>query len=451
MNSYDEYLANKLHQSPRKGVQFSGIDKTLFSWQRDLVARALDRGRFALFTDTGTGKTLMQLEWARNIPGRVLILAPLAVAEQTVREGAKLGISPKYLREDDGKTRLVVANYEMLSHFDASLFKGIVLDESSILKSFTGRIRTQIIETFQDTPYRIACTATPAPNDHMELGNHAEFLGEKSRTEMLAEYFVHDGGSTSSWRIKGHAQEIFWRWVCSWAAFMGKPSDLGYSDDEYQLPELRMHEHVIPVDHHAAQKAGHLFAFQARTLNEQRAVRRGTAEERVNMAVELANGHGPAIVWCELNTESAALAKAIPDSIEVIGSDSPEKKHESLTKFSDGEYRVMVTKPKIAGFGLNWQHCNRVVFVGASHSFEQTYQAIRRCWRFGQTKPVDVHIIRAETEDGVVSNYKRKEDQFREMRRQMVEHTRHSLEGARWVEYAPDEPMILPDWLVSQS
>lgn len=444
---YQEYIEAKMQTSQRVGIDHGPLSDVLFQWQRDLVSRALRRGRFCLFTDTGTGKTMMQLEWARHIPGRVLILAPLAVAEQTVREGAKLGMIPKYLRADDGETRIVVANYEMLDHFDAADFDGIVLDESSILKAYDGKTRTAIIDAFAGTPYRLACTATPAPNDHMELGNHSEFLGEKTRAEMLAEFFCHDGGDTSQWRLKGHAEDIFWRWVCSWAAFMGRPSDLGYSDSDFQLPPLEMHEHVIGVDHLAARKSGMLFALQARGLNEQRAVRRGTADERVNMAVELANGHQPAVIWCELNTESDALSRAINDSVEVRGSDSHEDKHAALTGFSDGKHRVMVTKPKIAGFGLNWQHCNNVIFVGASHSFEQTYQAIRRCWRYGQTRPVHVHIIRAETEDEVVANYKRKEAQFSEMRVKMVEHTKNAMEQNRWVEYEPGIEMEIPSWL----
>ena len=446
--NYEKYIKGKMAVSERIGIPDAEISPVLFPWQADLVCRALGRGRFCLFTDTGTGKTLMQLEWAKHVAehGRVLILAPLAVAEQTVAEGVKLHMALKYLREDDGSP-IVVTNYEMLSHFNAEDFAGIVLDESSILKSFTGKIRTQIIESFAMTPYRLACTATPAPNDHMELGNHAEFLGEKSRTEMLAEYFVHDGSSTQAWRLKGHAEDIFWRWVCSWAAFMGRPSDLGFSDEDYQLPPLRMHEQVIAVDHKAAQVGGTLFAMQARTLNDQRAVRRGTMSERVKLAAMLANGHGPAVIWCELNAESAALRKAIPGAVEVVGSDSPEKKHAALTGFSSGDIRVLVTKPSIAGFGLNWQHCNNVIFVGASHSFEQTYQAIRRCWRFGQESAVNVHIIRAETEDAVVSNYNRKEKQFAEMRTKMVEHTRSAMEGARWVEYNPSKKMETPNWL----
>ena len=446
--NYKKYISGKMEVSERVGITGAHISDALFPWQADLVARALSRGRFCLFTDTGTGKTIMQLEWAKHVAekGRVLILAPLAVAEQTVTEGVKLDMALKYLREDDG-SRIVVTNYEMLSHFNPEDFVGIVLDESSILKSFTGKIRTQIIDSFAATTYRLACTATPAPNDHMELGNHAEFLGEKSRTEMLAEYFVHDGSSTQAWRLKGHAEDIFWRWICSWAAFMGRPSDLGFSDDDYHLPALRMHEHIIEVDHKAAQTGGTLFAMQARTLNEQRSVRRGTMTERVKLAAMLANGHDPAVIWCELNAESAALRKAIPGAVEVVGSDSPEKKHAALTGFSRGDIRVMITKPSIAGFGLNWQHCNRVIFVGASHSFEQTYQAIRRCWRFGQERPVNVHIIRAETEDAVVSNYNRKERQFSEMRAKMVEHTRNAMEGARWTEYNPCSGMKIPSWL----
>ena len=446
--NYSEYIERKFDTSPPAGIDGVEVSDVLFPWQADLVRRALSAGRFCLFTDTGTGKTLMQLEWARHVSakGRVLILAPLAVAEQTSREAKKLGLDVPYRREDDG-SQILVANYEMLSHFDSGAFEGIVLDESSILKAYDGRTRNAIISEFERTPFRLACTATPSPNDHIELGNHSEFLGVKSYSEMLAEFFVHDGKTTQAWRIKGHAEELFWRWVCSWAAFMGQPQDLGYSGDGYDLPPLKMHEHTIDVDHVVARESGMLFAMEARTLSEQRAIRRGTLKRRIEICSGLADCDEPVIVWCELNTEGDALEKSIPGAVQIKGSDSPDVKRDRMLAFSDGDIRVMVTKPKIAGFGLNWQHCARVVFVGASHSFEATYQAIRRCWRFGQKRPVNVHVIRAETEGAIIANYRRKEADFRTMQHEMIRHSANAMAGTRWVDYSPATSMEVPSWL----
>ena len=419
MSSYSDFLASKLSKFEPKGVPDAEISVSpkLMLHQRDLVTWALRRGRAAIFADTGLGKTIMQLEWARHIAnhGRVLILAPLAVAQQSVREGARFGIECRYLKEDDGVTQIAVTNYDRLHRFDPRAFVGIVLDESSILKSYDGSTRTSLIEAFSRTPYRLACTATPAPNDFTELGNHSEFLGSKTRVEMLSEYFAHDGGSTSDWRVKGHARKDFWIWVASWGAVVRKPSDLGYDDAGYDLPPLRWQEHVIPVDHRTAWANGTLLATAAATLSEQRGVRRSTIDARVSRAAGIVADGAPAVVWCELNDEGDALEKAIPESVQVSGSDSAEEKERKLVDFSEGRARVMISKPVVAGFGLNWQHCNKVVFVGASHSYEQTYQAVRRCWRYGQTRPVDVHVIRAETEAAISENYARKAKDAEEM------------------------------------
>lgn len=452
---YERFAATKLHRSDGVGIEHGPICETLFPFQRDMVSWSLRRGRAALFADTGLGKTFMQAEWARHVSqlGRVLILAPLAVAEQTVKESAKIGVAAKYLREDDGSTPIVVTNYEMLSHFSASAFAGVVLDESSILKAYDGATRNAIIGAFARTPYRLACTATPAPNDHTELGNHSEFLGIKSRVEMLAEYFCHDGGETQVWRLKGHAEEVFWRWVCSWGAMVRKPSDLGYADDGYDLPPLRMHEHVVGIEHRDAWASGYLFAPQATTLSDQRATRRATMAKRVAKAAELANTGEPCVVWCELNDEADAVTDAIPGAIQVKGSDSPETKRERLLGFADGEWRVMVSKPSIAGMGLNWQHCSNTIFVGASHSFEQTYQAIRRFWRFGQTRPVDVHVIRAETEEAIVANYRRKEADAERMAAATSQLVKSAVlaevrgTSREWNEYDPRVDMTIPRWV----
>lgn len=421
---------------------FEGIDvdresmpSHLFDHQKDLARWALAKGRAAIFADTGLGKTAMQLAWANAVSarGRVLILAPLAVAEQTCEEGKRFGVDVTYRRSDAGD-RITITNYEMLGHFDPAEFVGVVLDESSILKSFTGSTRNAVINAFDATPFRLACTATPAPNDFTELGNHAEFLGVKTRVEMLAEYFTHDMDTTQEWRLKGHAVKAFWKWVATWGAVVRMPSDLGYDDGAYRLPPMRMHEHVIPVDHTAAHARGMLFAVNATTLSDQRAERKTTLHARVQRVRALCADDEPAVVWCEMNDESKQCADAIDGAVELTGSDSVDRKVETLSAFAAGRIRVLVTKPSIAGFGLNWQHCARMVFVGASHSYEQTYQAIRRCWRFGQQRPVDVHVIRAETEQLVVDNYRRKEsDAARlgaEMAAQVIDSVRAEIQSA---------------------
>lgn len=448
---YASFIARKSAQTPAAGITIapSALDPRLYPFQRDLVSRALASGRFCLFTDTGSGKTAMQLAWASHVAhtGRVLILAPLAVAEQTVREGAKFDIPVRYLRDDDPTAPIVITNYEMLSHFDPDSFAGVVLDESSILKAYNGKTRTEIIRAFAATPFRLACTATPAPNDYLELGNHAEFLGVKSRSEMLAEFFVHDGGSTQDWRLKGHAREAFWRWVCGWAAVLSRPSDLGYEDGAFILPPLEMHEHIIAVEHKEAWAEGYLFAPDATTLSEQRAVRRATTDKRAKLIADLAAGDEPVLIWCELNKEGDAITKAILGAVQVAGADSLEEKVDRLRGFAEGRYRVLVSKASIAGFGMNYQHCARMIFVGVSHSFEMTYQAIRRCWRYGQTRPVHVHVLRAETEAAIVDNYRRKEREHREMVAQMVSYANRGQVGQRWNPYEPARKMEVPAWL----
>jgi len=451
--AYDQWIAVKGNSLTFGGFDYNPSDH-LFPFQRDLVRWAVRRGRAALFADTGLGKTAMQIDWARAVSsrGRVLILAPLAVADQTVREAARFGVHAAYMRKDDGNTPIVVTNYEMMDGFDASNFAGIVLDESSILKSYDGATRTAIIGSFRDTPYKLACTATPAPNDHTELGNHSEFLGIKTRAEMLAEYFVHDGGSTQDWRIKGHAVDPFWSWVCSWGALVKTPADLGYDDGAYRLPPLRMHERVVRVDHSDAWSEGLLFAADVRTLSDQRATRRFTMNDRVSMAADLASGPDQCLIWAETNAEADAVTAAIPGAEQVAGSDDRDDKRRRLLGFSDGTLRVLVTKPKIAGFGMNWQRCNRMIFMGASHSFEQTYQAIRRCWRFGQSRPVDVYVIRAETEQSVVANFSRKEADAARLASEMGARARVSLAanvtGGRreWNAYNPSIHMTVPHW-----
>lgn len=419
---YNDYLESKRFVSKPVGLDYTKKNDKLFEFQTSIVKWALARGKAAIFADCGLGKTAMQLTWANNIDGRVLILAPLAVAEQTVQEGVKFGIDVHYCRSSSElKDGINITNYEMLEHFSAGDFQAVVLDESSILKSFTGTTRNLIIDMFKNTPFKLACTATPAPNDHMELGNHAEFLGIMSRTEMLATFFVHDGGETSKWRLKGHAEKSFWQWVCSWAVNIRKPSDIGFNDDGYNLPELKMHHHICTVD---KPSDGFLFPVQASTLQERIVARRDSISDRVEKAAEIimTKPDEQWIVWCNMNDESEGIAKAIKHAIEIKGSDKREHKAKTMMGFSAKDVQIIVTKPSIAGFGMNWQNCKNVLFLGLSDSYEQFYQALRRCWRFGQKNEVDCYIVTAETEGATLSNIKRKEEDAQTMANEMASH-----------------------------
>lgn len=418
--NYRQFLKSKsLVQIPTGISKGICLNELLFDFQRDITKWALNRGRAAIFADCGLGKTFMQLEWARNITGRVLILTPLAVAEQTIREAKKLDIHAVYARsQDESDNQIIVTNYEMLDKFDPEQFQGVVLDESSIIKHFEGSFRNQVIERFRKTPFRLACTATPAPNDHMELGNHAEFLGVMTRTEMLSMFFVHDGSDTSQWRLKGHAEKEFWRWVCSWAVMLRKPSDLGYQDKDFILPALEVKQETVES---SAVAGDYLFPMEAQTLQERLQARKHSTMERANRCAEIVNASKKTwILWCNLNSEADVLESLIPDSVQVKGSDSLAVKTERLSQFSLGKIRVLISKPSICGFGMNWQHCSNVAFVGLSDSWEQYYQAVRRCWRFGQTNPVSVFIITSSQEGAVVANIKRKEFDADVMAREMI-------------------------------
>lgn len=459
---YAQFVAHKLRLASSVGFQPEAMHPRHFPHQVDLVRWACRKGRAAIFADTGLGKTGMQLEWARQVAQHtqrpVLILAPLAVTSQTAAEGSAMGIEVFVSRDGRVESHISTINYDRLHLVsDVSSLGGVVLDESSIIKAYDGALRSEIIRTFADTPYKLACTATPAPNDWTELGNHAEFLGVCSRAEMLATYFCHDGGETSVWRLKGHAKKDFWRWVASWGAVVRRPSDLGHEDAGYALPPLRWHEHKIQVSQEMAVEAGMLFLTNVTQLSEQRGIRRATMEDRVGGVAELVNASDePWIVWCELNDESDALAKAIPDAVVVEGSDSAEDKAERMLGFAAGKYRVLISKPKIAGFGMNFQRCSKMAFVGASHSYESTYQAVRRCWRFGQTKPVDVHVFVSTADGAIVSNYRQKEADAITMQSEMVAAMRSSMEqeihGSRrdTIAYGGKERLIVPPWLVSE-
>lgn len=425
--TYKQFLSRKKRVHQSNGITPSEPHELLFPFQRDITKWALRRGRACIFADCGMGKTFMQIEWARQIPGNVLVLAPLAVATQTINEAAKLGCFVRYCRsQDEVRSGITITNYEMLEHFDASQFIGVVLDESSIIKHFDGKTRQQIISKFSETPFRLACTATPAPNDHMELGNHSEFVGAMSRTEMLSMFFVHDGSDTSKWRLKGHAETEFWKWVCSWAVMIRKPSDLGYDDGNFVLPRMILEQ--ISVEH--CNPGEFLFAMEAQTLQERIAARRESVSDRVKKCAEMVNqSNEPWIIWCNLNSESDELDAQINDAVQVQGSETLEFKSRKLNDFSNGQVRVLITKPSIAGFGMNWQHCRNVAFVGLSDSWEQYYQAVRRCWRFGQKEEVRVYVITSSAEGQVVSNIARKELEATRMAQEMVKHM-HSINEA---------------------
>lgn len=390
----------------------------------------------------------------------MLIVAPLAVADQTRREGEKFGYQVTVCRNQSHvQPGVNICNYEMLEHFDASGFSGVVLDESSILKNYSGKMRNEIVDMWHDTEYKLSCTATPSPNDYMELGNQAEFLGVMSRTEMLATYFTHDGGNTSKWRLKGHAEDRFWEWVATWAVVLTTPQDLGYDGKGYDLPEKITIEHLVEPDHvmDAADGNLSLFAEEAKTLTERRDARRNSLEARCRKAAELVaeDPENQWIIWCDLNSESEMLTKLIPEAVEIRGSDKPEDKADRLNQFTVGGIRYLVTKPSIAGFGLNWQGCHNMIFVGLSDSYEMMYQAIRRCWRFGQEQAVNVHIITSAAEGAVKENVERKERQSEKMTQEMVRHTREILEeeirGTTriTIPYNPQIEMIVPDWIRS--
>lgn len=457
MSSYTAFIAAKLwsHEAQGFAVTLTELPDYLKPHQKDLVRLGLAKGRYAYWADTGLGKTRIELETGRQVHqrtgGDVLIVAPLGVAYQTIREGQALGIEVRYCRgQDEVRPGLTITNYEMLHAFDAEAFVCVILDESSILKNYAGKTTDQIITMFARTPYRFAATATPAPNDHTEIGTHAEFLGVMTRTEMLASFFVHDGGDTNTWRLKGHAQSEFWRWVSTWAAVVRRPSDMGHDDTGYDLPPLRIHRHKLTSD---AVTEGALFALPAATLTGQRQAKRDSLRERCEKVAALvaAEPDEQWLVWCDLNEEGDLLEHFIPGAVQVAGSDSREHKESTMLGFAEGTVRVLITKAKIAGFGMNWQGAARMAFASVNHSYEQFYQCVRREWRFGQTRPVEVHVIYSEGEGLIIDNLARKEENAQRMAEQMARYVRFEQVGeARGRDsdpYDPQTPMILPKWL----
>lgn len=408
-SGYQEFLASKSRTSSRAGrdVAASAVHPSLHPWQARIVVWAVRKGRAAVWADTGLGKTVISLEWLR-LSGRTgLVVAPLAVCAQTVREAERIGITARYVRDEAQVVSpgVWVTNYEMIERFTPELFDAVVLDEASILKQSDGKTRTRLIRHFAPVPRRLACTATPAPNDPEELTNQAEFLGVMPRVEMLAAYFVHDA---AGWRLKGHAREPMFAWMSGWAVALRRPSDLGFDDGAYVLPPLNIFAEIVDVE---VETEGQLFATSLGGVGGRARTRRATMEARCALAIEVVRDEPDEswLLWCGLNAEADALAKALPDAVNVAGSWSPEEKAAAFLDFADGKIRYLITKPSIAAFGLNWQHCARMAFVGISDSFESYYQAIRRCYRYGQTRPVNVHIVVSALERQIVANVKRKE------------------------------------------
>lgn len=451
---YFDFLDRKTHSSNEFGFNPEFMPVNLFDFQQSLVEWAVRKGRAALYCDCGLGKSFMQLVWAENVAiktaGRVLILTPLAVAAQTVQEGEKFGIECH--RSHKGELfRITVTNYERLHMFNPNDFTGIVCDESSILKNFKGKMRMEISVFMKKIPYRLLATATPSPNDWPELGTSSEALGDLGHMDMLNKFFKNDQnnskigrhrGQEVKWRLKGHAEKPFWRWVCSWARAVRKPSDLGFNDGDFILPPITENEYMVEARHLAE---GMLFALPAVGMREQREERKRSIEERCEQVASLVNPTGqPAIVWCHLNPEGDMLEKMIPDAIQVSGKDSDDRKEEKLMAFANGQARVLVTKPVIGAWGLNFQHCNHMTFF-PSHSFEQYYQGVRRCWRFGQKRPVTVDIITTEGEHRVLGNLQRKAEQADRMFNQLVEHMNSELKSDRTDYYT--KPLEVASWL----
>lgn len=430
--SYQDFLASKAIVFKPSGIQAqqSNVHDKLFDFQKDLVTWAVRKGRAAIFADTGLGKTFMQLEWARLIGERCLIVAPLSVARQTVNEARKIDIEVHYTRSgEDIMDGINITNYEMLDHFDAAAFGAVVLDESSILKGLASKTRQKLIDQFRDMPYKLCCTATPAPNDIAEISNHAEFLGIMRRVDMLASFFVHDD---NGWRLKGHAEQPFYRWMASWGMSVRKPSDLGYDDDGFALPPLSISPLFVKTDF---VPEGQLMFTGLKGITSRSEVRRATMMERVSETAELVNGNDDQwIVWCGLNDEQDAIARLVPDSVSVYGNQSIDAKIDAIDAFLDGSARVLITKVSIAGFGMNFQNSHNMVFLGLNDSWEQYYQAIRRQWRFGQTEPVNVHIVLADIEDAIYQNIQEKEARANQMTQNLIdnvqEYEREELSGA---------------------
>lgn len=462
--NYQEFISGKLAAAIPTGLEPPfNLPESLFPMQRDLVTWALKRGRAAIFADTGLGKSRMQVAWASIVHQMtgldVMILAPLAVAQQTIVEGAEIGVHINRCREPgDVKPGLNITNYDRIHKFDCSRFGAVVLDESSCIKHHTAKTLQTLIDSFGHCAFKLCATATPAPNDWTELGTHAEFLGVCIRSEMLAEYFVHDGGETQTWRLKGHARHIFWRWVATWGAMIRKPSDLGYDDSLYALPPLNVIDHLVDACDESMIEDGMLFALEASTLTERRQAKKASLTARVSELAEMVNCSAETwVIWCELNAEADALREAIPAAYEIRGPDDADLKEERLADFASGKIRVLITKPSITGWGLNWQHCCNTAFVGVTDSFEAYYQAIRRFYRFGQKREVNVHRFASQLERAILVNLERKQRDAIAMGESLAAETREAVTAQirgmtrTTNDYSANQKVKSPSWLTTEA
>jgi superfamily II DNA or RNA helicase len=452
--NYQNFIKEKLAHVPPSGINEKCRVKELFPHQRALVDWSLRRGRSANFSGTGLGKMRMELAFADAVnhyaKHDVLMLCPLAVASQIVEEGQKIGVEVNHVHEDgEVKSGISITNYDRLHKFDADRFGCVILDESGIIKHHQSKTLDLLIDSFKTTPFKLCATATPSPNDFTELGTHAEFLGIRSRSEMLAEFFVHDGGETQKWRLKGHARDDFWKWVSSWAAMVRNPADLGFDGSMYQLPPLNVYQHTISTE----MEHGELCAVEAQTLMERKQARKKSLFVRAQDCAELVNNSDEIwLIWCELNAEADELKRLIPDAVEVRGSDKEEIKESRLLDFAHGKTRVLISKSKIAGWGLNFQVCNNMAFVGVTDSFESYYQSVRRCYRFGQTKEVNVHVFSADTEGAVMQNLQRKQIDAEKMADELTsivaESVKNEVLGSSKESnlYVPNQKLIMPNF-----
>lgn len=463
MENYGAFIQQKTTINIPTGIGHADTldyNPIMFPFQHDIVKWALKRGRACIWSGCGTGKTIMELEWARHVSEYtdkpVLIFAPLAVSEQTANEEApKFNYDCRIVScQKEARKGINITNYEKMEKFDLDQFGGVVLDEAGIIKHQTGKIRNMIIDRTKNVSFRLGCTATPAPNDFMEIGNHAEFVGAMKYREMLSMFFVHDGGNTAKWRLKGHAKKAFFKWVAQWAVVLRKPSDLGYSDDGFELPELRVHQVVTETE----AQDGFLFPVEACTLQERLGARRDTVHDRVKAACRIIEKNKSEknrlwCVWCNLNVEAESMQKARHGMINIQGSDSNEVKTERLLGFSRGEIDEIVSKSKIAGFGMNMQNCHNTIFLGLSDSYEQYYQAVRRFWRFGQKEVVNVYIVTSDIDGNVRDNIERKERDaetiYNEMVYYMKEINAENIKGSQRTasDYQPKEKIMVPSFI----
>lgn len=459
MDGYTDLLRRRAVQAPKRGIEnVPDLHSGMFHYQRDVTAFLLNAGSGAAFLDTGLGKSLVALEWGRVVAEHtgkpVLMLAPLAVAPQHVREAKKFGLEARVVRDQSEVGPGVnVTNYAKIDNFDPDAFGGVTLDESSIIKNFTGATSRKLVQMFARTPFRLACTATPAPNDHMELGQHSQFLGVMPSNEMLSRWFIADQTNMGRYRLKGHAVKPFWNWVASWARCISKPSDLGYPDDGFDLPQLHLHRHIVAADI-SIDAADMLFRIPETSATSIHREKRLTADARADKIAEIVTSEPdePWVIWCDTDYEADALTARIPEALEVRGSMPEQMKEDRLVAFSEGNARIIISKPTVAGFGLNWQHCARVAFVGLSFSYEQFYQAVRRCWRFGQAREVQCHIAMADTERNIWDVISRKSGDHEAMKAEMYAAMRRAHETREIkIDYQPTQPMRLPSWLKGEA